>query len=79
MGRVDLVSLDSEREALADWLSLGVETIVLVLRLRPRDDGRLSLDGLATAGNGRGSFQYSTSAVFLRILEGAVSTDTSDT
>lgn len=44
--RGDLAVLDGDCELLVKRLSLGVETIVFVLRFRESDNRRLSLDGL---------------------------------
>ncbi len=65
---VDLAGLDGLSELLVDRLSLGVETIVLVLRLREGDDRRLSTDRLTVADDGVGDLEGDTSVVLLEIL-----------
>ena len=65
---VDLAVLDGEGELLIDGHSLGVETIVLVLRLGESDDGGLGLDGLTVRNDGIRLLQRDTSVVLLKIL-----------
>ena len=65
---VDLAGLNGEGELLLNWLRLRVETVVLVLRLGERDDGRLRLDGLTVADDRVRNLEGDTSVVLLEIL-----------
>lgn len=65
---VDLALLDGLGELLVDGLRLGVETVVLVLRLGERNNRRLSLDGLLVTNDGVGDLEGDTSVVLLEIL-----------
>ena len=65
---VDLAGLDRLREGLVDGQGLRVETVVLVLRLRKRDNGRLGLDGLAETDDGVRNLEGNTGVVLLEIL-----------
>ena len=65
---VDLAGLDRLREGLVDGQGLRVETVVLVLRLGERDDGRLRLDGLTVANDRVRNLEGDTSVVLLEIL-----------
>lgn len=66
---VDLALLDTLGEFLIEWRSLDEETVVLVLRLRERNDGRLRLDGLTVTDDRLSDFEGDTSVVLLEILQ----------
>ena len=65
---VDLAGLDRLGKRLVDGHSLRVETVVLVLRLRERDDRRLGLDGLTETDDRVRDLERDTSVVLLEIL-----------
>ena len=65
---VDLAVLDGEGKLLIEGLSLGVKTVVLVLRLGESDDRRLGLDGLTVTDDGVGLLERDTSVILLEIL-----------
>ena len=65
---VDLAGLDGLREGLVNGHRLGVETVVLVLRLGERDNRGLGLDGLTEADDGVGDLEGDTRVVILEIL-----------
>ena len=64
----DLAGLDGLRELRLDGHGLDEETVVLVLGLGQRNDGRLSLDGLTVTDDGVGDLEGNTSVVLLEIL-----------
>ena len=65
---VDLAGLNRESEGLVNGHGLRVETVVLVLRLRERDNRGLGLDGLTEADDGVGDLEGDTRVVILEIL-----------
>ena len=65
---VDLAVLDGEGKLLIEGLSLGVKTVVLVLRLGESDDRRLGLDGLTVTDDGVGLLERDTGVILLEIL-----------
>ena len=65
---VDLAGLDGLREGLVNGHRLGVETVVLVLRLGEGDNRGLSPDGLTVGDDRVGDLEGNTSVVLLEIL-----------
>ena len=65
---VDLAVLDGLGKLLLDRLGLGVETVVLVLRLRQGNHRGLGLDGLTIRDDGVGDLEGNTGVVLLEIL-----------
>ena len=68
VARVDLARLNRESEGLVNGHRLRVQTVVLVLRLRQRNNGRLRLDGLTETNDRVGDLEGDTGVVLLEIL-----------